>query len=86
MHQVIRAVRLHLDLFQDDALFLLDVLFAEQRMEHQVGQNVEGQREVLVEHLGVEADQFLGGEGVQVAADGIHRAGDIFGRAAAWCP
>ena len=36
---------------------------------------------MLVEHLGVEADQFLGGEGVEIAADGIHRARDIFGRA-----
>ena len=36
---------------------------------------------MLVEHLGVEADQFLGGEGVQIAADGIDRARDIFGRA-----
>ena len=81
MDQVIRAVRLHLDLFQNHALFLLDVLFAEQRVQHQVRQDVEGQREVLVQHLGVEAHQFLGGEGVQVAADGIHRARDVFGRA-----
>ena len=59
MDQVIRTIRLHLDLFQNDALLLLDVLFAEQRMQHQVRQNVEGQRQVLVQHLGVEADQLL---------------------------
>ncbi len=34
---------------------------------------------MLVEHLGVEADQLLGGEGVQIAADGIDRARDVFG-------
>jgi hypothetical protein len=79
--QVVRAVRLHLDFFQDDALFLVDVLVAEERMEHQVGDHIEGQRQVLVEHLGVEADQFLGGEGVQVAAHRIDGAGDIFGGA-----
>ena len=77
--QVVGAVRLHLDLFQDDALFLLDILVAEQRVQHQVGQHVESLRQVLVQHLGVETDQFLGGEGVQIAADRIHRARDILG-------
>ena len=37
---------------------------------------------MLVEDLGVEADLFLGGEGIEHAADGIHFAGDVFGRAA----
>ena len=36
---------------------------------------------MLVQYLGVEADQFLGGEGVQVAADGIDRPRDVLGRA-----
>jgi len=81
LHQVIRAVLLHLDLFQDDALFLFDVLVAEERVKHQVGQHVEGARQVLVENLGVEAHQLLAGEGVQVAADRIHRARDLLRRA-----
>src|ERR1700722_16452502 len=79
--QGVGAVRVHLDLFQNDALFLVDILIAEERMEHQVGQHVESPRQMLVEHLGVETDQLLGGEGVQVAADGVHRARDIFGGA-----
>ncbi len=41
-------------------------------MEHQVGQNVEGLGEVLIENLGVEADQLLGGEGVEIAAESVH--------------
>ena len=80
--QIVRAVRLHLDLFEDDALFLFDVLVAKHRMEHQVREHVDGERQVLVENFGVEAHQFLGGEGIQVAADGIDRARDIFGRTA----
>ncbi len=79
--QVIRAVGLHFDLFENDALFLLDVLLGEPRIEHQVGQDVEGLGEVLVQDLGVEADQFLAGKGVEVAADGVHRARDVFGGA-----
>ncbi len=35
-----------------------------------------------VEHLGVEADLFLGSERVEHAADGVHFAGDGFGGAA----
>ena len=82
VNQVLGVVRLHLQLFQDDALLLLDVLVMEQRMQHQVRKDVEDQRQVLVQHLGVEADHLLGREGVQVASDGVHRAGDVLRRAA----
>ncbi len=36
---------------------------------------------MLVEHLNVEADAFLGGEGVHVAADGVDLARDFLGGA-----
>ena len=52
-------------------LFLFDVLLAKQRIQHQVRQHIEGEGQMLVEHLGVEANQFLAGESVQTAADGI---------------
>ena len=82
MDQVIGTVGLHLQFFQDDALFLIDILGPEHRVKHQVGENVHGEREVLVEHFGVEAHQFLRGEGIEIAPDRVHRARDIFGRAA----
>src|SRR5208337_2174034 len=47
--------------------------------QNQVGEHIEGDGQMFVEHLGVEADLFLGGESVQHAADGIHFAGDILG-------
>jgi hypothetical protein len=50
--------------------------------QDQVSDHVEGDGQMLVEDLGVEADLFLGGEGVEHAADGIHFAGDGFGGAA----
>ena len=77
--QIIRTVRLHLELFEDHAFFLVDILVAEHAVQHQVGQNIHGERQVLVQHLRVEAHQFLGGEGVQIAADGVHRARDLLG-------
>ncbi len=48
----------------------------EDRVEDEVGEDVEGRRDVLVEDLDVEADGFFAGEGVEVAADRIHFAGD----------
>jgi hypothetical protein len=36
---------------------------------------------MLVQNLHVEADGFFAGEGVEIAADGIHFAGDKLGRA-----
>ncbi len=81
VQKIFGIVHLHLQLFQDDALFLLDVLFAKQRVAHHVGQDVEGQRQMLVQDFGVVTDHLLGGECVQAAADGIHRARDVFGRA-----
>ena len=38
-------------------------------------------RQVFIEHLHVEADAFLGGEGIHVAADRIDLAGNVLGRA-----
>ena len=38
------------------------------------------ERQVLVEHLDVVAGVFLGGEGVELAADRVDRLGDVFGR------
>ncbi len=69
MHLVIRAVGIHLDLFENDAFFLLDVFVAEKRVQHQIAQHIGGDREVLVQNLGVEADHLTTGEGVQIAAD-----------------
>src|SRR5689334_16012601 len=42
MDQVVRAIRLHFDLFEDDTLLFLDIFFAEQGMQDEVGQNIEG--------------------------------------------
>ena len=38
--------------------------------------------QMLVQNFGVEANLFLGGEGIEHAADGIHFARDGFGGAA----
>src|SRR6266852_1043565 len=80
--QIFRIVQVHLDFFEDDLALLLNVSGVKFRAQHEVGDHVEGDGQMLVKNLGVEADLFLGGEGVEHAADGIHFAGDGFGRAA----
>ena len=51
-----------------------------------VGEDVDGQRQMLIEHLDVVAGVFLCGERVELAADRIDRLRDVFGAAASRCP
>src|SRR6202158_4038332 len=80
--KIFGIVQIHLDLFEDDLALLLHIFGVEFRAEHEVGDDVKGDGQVLVKNLGIEADLFLGSEGVEHAADGIHFAGDGFGGAA----
>ncbi len=81
MDQVVGVVLIHLDLFQDDALFFLNVVGGEGGVQDEVGEQVKGDGNVRVEDLDGEADGFLGGVGVQVAADGVDLAGKLLRRA-----
>ena len=77
--EIVRRVLDHLDLFEDDLLLALDLLGRKGRAQHDVGEQVDGQRQVLVEHLDVVAGVFLGREGVELAADRVDRLRDVFG-------
>jgi hypothetical protein len=79
--EIIGIIFVHFYLFEDDAAFPGDIGGIKIRIQHQVAENVERGGDVFVEYLDVEADAFLGGEGVHVAADGIDLAGDFFRRA-----
>jgi hypothetical protein len=74
-------VLVHLDLFEDYLLFLGDVRFIEPWTQHQVGEHVEGDRQVLVEHFRVEASHLLCREGIEHPAQRVHRLRDLLGRA-----
>ncbi len=77
----VRVVFVDLDLFEDDAAFALDIGAGEGGIEDQVGEDVERNRHVVGERFDAKADGFLAGEGVQVAADCVHFAGDVLGGA-----
>src|SRR5882724_6018139 len=75
--EVIGVVFIHLDLFEDDGLFALDVPRGEGGMQDEVGEDIEGRDDVLVEHLDVETDGLLAGEGVEVTPNCIDLTGDL---------
>jgi hypothetical protein len=58
-----------------------DIAGIEDRMKNEIAEDIHGERKMLVEHFDVEADAFLRGEGVHIAADRIDLAGDGFGGA-----
>ena len=78
---VVGRVLDHLDLLQDDRFLALQLVGVEERVQEDVGQEIDGERQVLVEDLDVEAGMLLGGEGVHLAADRVHGASDRLGAA-----
>ena len=79
VEQIFGIVQIHLDFFEDDLALFLNVVGVELGTKDEIGNDIEGDGEMLVEDLGVETDLFFGGEGIEHAADGIHFASDIFG-------
>ena len=78
--QIVGIVLVHLDFFENHASFFRNVAGVEHRMQHEIAQNIHGQRKMLVQNFNVEANAFLGGESVHVAANRINLPGDIFRR------
>ena len=67
--EIVGVIFVHLDFFHDHATFARNVIGVEDRIEDEVAEDVESGRYVLVKYLDVEADAFLGGECVHVAAE-----------------
>ena len=81
VHQILRRVLRHIDLFQHDALFLFHFHRVEHRPHRQVADDVQGQAHVFVHHLGVKTGAFLGGKGVQLSPHLVHLLGNVPGGA-----
>ena len=79
--QIFGVVLFHLDFLEDHLLFLRDVFRVKARVQDQVGKHVNGDGEMLVEHLGVEAGHFLARKRVQHSADRVYRLRNLLGRA-----
>jgi hypothetical protein len=79
--EVVGIVFVHFDFFEDYAALAGDIIVGECRMQHEVGEDFEGDGNILIEYLHAEADALFGGKGVHVAADGIDLAGNLLGSA-----
>ena len=77
VHEVGGLVLVHEDLLEDHLALGLDLVGAERRRPHDVGEDVEAELEVVVEHARVERGVLLGGEGVHVAAHRLDRLRDV---------
>ena len=73
---VVRGVVGLADLLQYDGALALHLLGLEGRVLQDVGEDVERQRHILLQHLGVKGGAFARGVGVEVAADRLDLLGD----------
>ena len=80
--EIFGIVQIHLDFFEDDLALLLDVVGIELGTQNEIGDDVKGDGQMVIEDFGVEADLFFRSERVEHTAYRIHFAGDGFGGAA----
>ena len=85
MDIIVRGVFRLGDFLQDHRALALDLLGVETRMEKNIAEQVDRQRQVFVENLGVVAGMLFGSKSVDHAADGVHLFGDLRRRCAARC-
>ena len=79
--RILGVVVAHRDLFEYDVAFQFDVVASAAAVEHHIGNQVDGQFEVLVEHVRVVAGVLLGGERIELTAYGVHGLRDVDGGA-----
>jgi hypothetical protein len=83
---VVRGVLDLRDLLDDDRALAVDLFLGEERLREDVGEEVERERQVLVQDLRVVAGVLLAGERVQHAADRVDLFRDLRRRCDAPCP
>jgi hypothetical protein len=71
VHEVSGIIVIHGDFFEDHSSFSLDVLGANQRIDHDIAHDIYRERQVLVQYPRVVTRVFLGGERVQIATHGL---------------
>src|SRR5262249_7594591 len=74
---VLGVVVAHRDLLEHHVAFDLDIVCGATAAQHHVGDQVDRQLEVRVEHVRVVAGVLPGCERVQLTTDGVHGLGDL---------
>ena len=78
-HQLVRAVLVHIDLFDHHAPLPLQFVFVQQGAAVHIAEQVQRQLQIFVQGFRVIAGLLLGGEGVQDAAHVVHGGGKLQG-------
>ena len=76
-HEVVGRVLDGADLLDDDVLLAGDLVGIEARMRQDVGQHVEPERDVGLEHARVIGRHLDAGAGIEIAADRLDLLGDL---------
>ncbi len=80
-NQVVRRIGDGADLLDDDVLLAQDFVAVEGRLGENIGEDVERQRHVGLEHAGIIGGGFGAGRGVEIAADRLDFLDDLPGGA-----
>ncbi len=78
--EIVRRVGDAVDLFENHVPLGLEIALAEQRTPHQIGEDVHGERKILVENVGLVAGVVPAGERVEAAAADLQLEGELPGR------
>ena len=81
-HHVVGRVVGGADLLQDDVLFAAQLFLVEGRFRQDVGEDIDRERHMVLEHAGVIGGGFGRGCGIQLAADILDFLGDVASAAA----
>ena len=84
--EVVRRVGDAVDLLQNDVAFRLEIALPEQRVADQIGEDLDRQREVGVEDVGLVAGVVAAGEGIETAAPDLQLQRQLAERCDAQCP
>ena len=76
-HQIVGGVLRGADLLHDDVLLALQLLGIERGIGQDVGQHVERERHIGLEHARVVGGGFHAGGGIEIAADRLDLLGDL---------
>ncbi len=77
---IIGCIFHHLDLLKDDHPLLFHVARYHEGMEEDIGQEVNGQGQIPINHLGIKTGIFPSGKRVERSSDRIDLLGDLKGR------
>ena len=75
--EIVRRVGDGADLLDDDVLLARQFHAVERGLGQNVGQHVERERHVVLEHARIIGGAFRAGRGVEIAADGLDLLGDL---------